>query len=104
MNQNSRIGILTSGGDCAGLNAAIRAVVQRADDEYGWQVIGIHDGSKGLLERPMRYEELSPGLFTGDILRMGGTILGTTTYGDPFAYPMPDGTTQDISQQFVSGF
>ena len=104
MNQNRRIGILTSGGDCAGLNAAIRAAVQRADDGYGWQVIGIHDGSRGLLERPMRYEELKPGLFTGDILRMGGTILGTTTHGDPFAYPMPDGTTQDISQQFVSGF
>ncbi len=104
MNQNSRIGILTSGGDCAGLNAAIRAAVQRADGGYGWKVIGIHDGSRGLLERPMRYEELSPGLFTGDILRMGGTILGTTTHGDPFAYPMPDGTTQDISRQFVSGF
>ena len=44
-----RIGILTSGGDCAGLNAVIRAVVHRAADAYGWQVIGIRNGTAGLL-------------------------------------------------------
>ena len=44
-----RIGILTGGGDCAGLNAIIRAVTLRAIQEYGWEVYGIHDGFEGLL-------------------------------------------------------
>lgn len=98
------IGVLTSGGDCAGLNAVIRAVVSRAIQSYGWRVIGINDGTHGLLERPLRYEELNLGLFTGNILRLGGTILGTTNKGDPFAFPMPDGSTQDRSAEFVAGY
>ena len=48
-----RIGILTSGGDCAGLNAVIRAVVHRAIQGYGWQVFGIHEGTRGFMERPI---------------------------------------------------
>ena len=44
-----RIGILTSGGDCAGLNAVIRAVVHRAVEGYGWEVVGIHQGTAGLM-------------------------------------------------------
>ncbi len=48
-----RIGILTSGGDCAGLNAAIRAVVLHASTRYGWQVFGIHNGTAGLMARPV---------------------------------------------------
>ena len=99
-----RIGVLTSGGDCAGLNAAIRAVVQRAIRGYGWEVIGIKEGTRGLLDRPLKYEEMSLRIFTGNILRMGGTILGTINKGDPFAYPMPDGSVEDRSQEFVDGF
>jgi 6-phosphofructokinase 1 len=99
-----RIGVLTSGGDCAGLNAAIRAVTQRAIEGYGWTVIGIHEGTAGLLERPMRYEELTLRILTGNILRMGGTILGTVNKGNPFAYPMPDGTEKDRSQEVIDGF
>ena len=95
---SKRLGILTSGGDCAGLNAAIRAVVYRAIRGYGWQVFGIHDGSQGLMSRPIDYEEFDLKLFTGNILRMGGTLLGTVNKGDPFAFPMPDGTTQDSSR------
>ncbi|MBT3883396.1 MAG: 6-phosphofructokinase, partial [Rhodospirillaceae bacterium] len=53
------IGVLTSGGDCSGLNAVIRAVVHRAIQGYGWRVIGILDGTIGLLERPLRTEELT---------------------------------------------
>ncbi|HYD31161.1 MAG TPA: 6-phosphofructokinase, partial [Azospirillaceae bacterium] len=53
-----RIGILTSGGDCAGLNAVIRAVVHRAILTHGWEVIGIMEGTHGLLERPVRYVKL----------------------------------------------
>ncbi len=49
-----RIGILTSGGDCAGLNAVIRAVVNRAARKYRWQVMGINHGTDGLICRPVR--------------------------------------------------
>ena len=92
MDQIERIGILTSGGDCAGLNAVIRAVVHRAVQTYGWAVLGIHNGTMGLMDRPLGYEELTLKIFTGNILRMGGTILGTVNRGDPFAFPMPDET------------
>jgi 6-phosphofructokinase 1 len=43
-------------------------------------------------------------IFSGDMLRMGGTMLGTTNKGDPFAFPMPDGTKKDRSGEFVEGF
>ena len=99
-----RIGLLTSGGDCAGLNAAIRAVVCRAVNGYGWEVLGIKEGTAGLLERPPLVEELSMRVFTGNILRMGGTILGTVNKGNPFAYPMPDGTVKDRSDEVIEGF
>lgn len=98
------IGVLTSGGDCAGLNAAIRAVVYRAIRTYGWKVIGIHDGTMGLLNRPLDYEELGLQIFNGEILRLGGTILGTTNRGDPFAFPMPDGTIKDRSAEVIAGY
>ena len=99
-----RIGILTSGGDCAGLNAAVRAVVHRAIRNYGWKVFGIRDGSLGLMARPLDYFELDLSLVTGDMLRLGGTILGTVNKGDPFHYPMPDGTFKDRSPEFVEGY
>jgi ATP-dependent phosphofructokinase / diphosphate-dependent phosphofructokinase len=72
------LGILTSGGDCAGLNAVIRAVVARAIQGYGWRVYGIHHGTMGLLRRPLEFEELDLRISTVNILRLGGTILGTT--------------------------
>ncbi|CAA7620368.1 ATP-dependent 6-phosphofructokinase [Magnetospirillum sp. UT-4] len=99
-----RIGILTSGGDCAGLNAALRAVVHRAIRGYGWRVFGIRDGSLGLMNRPLDFCEFDLSLVSGEMLRLGGTILGTINKGDPFAYPMPDGTTRDRSQDFVDGY
>jgi 6-phosphofructokinase 1 len=99
-----RIGILTSGGDCAGLNAALRAVVNRAIRGYGWQVFGIRDGSLGLMRRPLDVCEFDLSVVTGEVLRLGGTILGTVNKGDPFAYPMPDGTIADRSDDFVAGY
>ncbi len=98
---SKRIGILTSGGDCSGLNAAIRAVVARAED-YGWEVIGFEDGTMGLFDQPPRVRTLSPSAFDGTILRQGGTILGTTNKGDPFAFPMPDGTKKDRSEELIA--
>jgi len=97
-----RIGILTSGGDCAGLNAAIRAVVFRASLTYGWTVLGIRNGTAGLLARPLEYEELTVDMFPGTVLRQGGTVLGTTNKGDPFAFPM-DGKLVDRSAEVIEG-
>ncbi len=97
------IGILTSGGDCAGLNAAIRAVVSRAVQGYGWRVLGIHQGTMGLLRRPLGFEELDLRIATVNVLRLGGTILGTTNKGNPFAFPMPDGSLKDRSAEVIAG-
>ena len=104
VSENETIGVLTSGGDCAGLNAVIRAVVHRAIEAYGWNVIGIHDGTHGLMDRPIRSETLGLDVFTGTLLRMGGTILGTSSKGDPFQFPMEDGTVVDRSDEFISGY
>lgn len=97
------IGLLTGGGDCAGLNAVIRAVVARAVQGYGWRVYGIHHGTMGLLRRPLEFEELDLRISTVNILRLGGTILGTTNKGDPFAFPMPDGTLMNRSAEVIEG-
>ncbi len=102
--RKKRIGLLTSGGDCAGLNAAIRAVVCRAVIGFGWEVIGIREGTAGLLKRPPLVEELGMRVFTGNILRMGGTILGTVNKGNPFAYPMADGTVKDRSNEVIEAW
>jgi 6-phosphofructokinase 1 len=97
------IGVLTSGGDCAGLNAVIRAVVARAVLGYGWHVVGIYQGTQGLLRRPVASVPLDLGNATPAMARMAGTILGTTNRGDPFAYPMPDGTLKDRSEEVIEG-
>ena len=99
-----RIGILTSGGDCSGLNAVIRAVVCRAIAGYGWRVFGIRQGTMGLMRRPVEAVELDLGVVNGNMLRMAGTILGTTNKGDPFAFPMPDGGRRDRSEEVIEGY
>ena len=103
MTEGKRIGILTSGGDCAGLNAALRAAVHRAT-RLGWVVLGIKEGTAGLLTRPLQYEVLTPAMVDETVMRMGGTILGTTNKGNPFAFPMPDGSTRDRSMEIIGGF
>lgn len=98
-----RIGLLTSGGDCAGLNAVIRAVVSRAES-LGWTVVGLRNGTAGLLARPVEAVELDATATGSDMLRLGGTILGTTNKGDPFAFPMPDGRLVDRSDEVIEGY
>ena len=98
-----RIGILTSGGDCAGLNAAIRAAVHRAHI-LGWEIVGILNGTAGLMKDPPIYKVLEPNDFTGNIMRLGGTVLGTTNKGNPFAFPMADGSSKDLSGSIIQGF
>lgn len=80
-----RIGLLTGGGDCPGLNAVIRAVTKTAMGEYGATIVGIEDGFEGLVEGRMR--ELSNRQVSG-ILSLGGTLLGTSNKGDPWHYPV----------------
>lgn len=70
-----RIGILTSGGDCPGINATIRGVCKTAIKHYGMEVFGIHSGFRGLVDDdiiPLTEDSLS------GLLNMGGTILGTS--------------------------
>ena len=98
--QKKRIGILTSGGDCAGLNAVIRAAVKHAS-LLDWEVLGILDGTMGLLQEEPQYRVLSPNEMDGTILRQGGTILGTTNKGNPFEFPMPDGSFKDRSEEVI---
>jgi 6-phosphofructokinase 1 len=97
-----RIGILTGGGDAPGLNAVIRAVVKSAW-HHGCKTIGLEDSFDGLIE-PDRCRVLAPRDVTG-ILRIGGTILGTTNRGNPFAYPIETtGGTRDYSERCVEMF
>jgi len=103
MSKPFTLGVLTSGGDCAGLNAVIRAVTTHAIHQYGWRVVGILDGTLGLMERPLRTCELTISSVDERALREGGTFLGTTTKGDPFAFVMPDGSVRDRSQDFAEG-
>ena len=104
MSDTKRIGILTSGGDCAGLNAVLRAAVHHAVLTFGWEVIGVEHGARGLMERPIRARPLTVEEFDGTLLRRGGTILGSTNWGDPFAYPMSDGSTVDRSEEAIAGY
>lgn len=103
MSENKRIGILTSGGDCAGLNAVLSAVVHRAAG-FGWTVVGIEHGTHGLMETPPQARELDPADFDGTIMRRGGTILGSSNFGDPFAYPQLDGDDLDRSEEAIAGY
>jgi 6-phosphofructokinase 1 len=82
------IALMTGGGDCPGLNAAIRTVVRVATETYGDRVIGIRDGFEGLIEG--RFQELRSDDTRG-ILRIGGTILGSSSRTDPARYTPPDG-------------
>jgi ATP-dependent phosphofructokinase / diphosphate-dependent phosphofructokinase len=71
----SRVGILTGGGDCPGLNAVIRAVVRKGVNQYGHAIVGYRDGWRGVLEN--RAINLTPDNTSG-ILHRGGTILGSS--------------------------
>jgi 6-phosphofructokinase 1 len=70
-----KIGILTSGGDCPGINATIRGVCKTAINNYGIEVYGIHSGFRGLLDNEI---ELLTDTSLSGLLNLGGTILGTS--------------------------
>jgi len=94
-----RVGVLTGGGDCPGLNAALRAVTKTLILQHDAEVVGIRDGYRGLVERniqPLSYQDM------GGILTQGGTILGASNKADPFNYQPRSGA--DVSAQVVSTY
>lgn len=99
-----RIGVLSGGGDCPGINAVIHAVVKRAILRYGWEVIGVLDGFEGMVEgrwRKLEYNDVS------GIMPLGGTILGTSNKADPFHYPVSEEgklAFRDFSQKVVDNY
>ncbi|MEM6648277.1 MAG: ATP-dependent 6-phosphofructokinase, partial [Bacteroidota bacterium] len=83
MSRSLRVGVLTGGGDCPGLNAVIRAVTKSLILDHGADVIGFEDGYVGLIEhrlQPLAYNDVS------GILTRGGTILGSSNKANPFSY------------------
>ena len=98
-----KIGILTSGGDCGGLNAAIRSIFFRAKYKHNMTVVGIKNGTSGLLQRPIDCIELTQETFSGYLLKQGGTFLGTTNKGSPVVFSR-DGKKIDQSNQIIEGY
>lgn len=78
-----RIGVLTGGGDCPGLNAVIRAVVKTAAHEYHDEVVGIRDGFSGLINNKTHPLDLAR---VSGLISRGGTILGSSNRDNPFKY------------------
>ncbi len=94
-----KIGILTSGSDCPGLNAAIRAIGKSAQGTYGMKIVGFQDGFQGLIEdRTISFE----GSMLSGILTSGGTILGTSR--DQIEEMQPDGKVIDRTDKAIKTF
>jgi phosphofructokinase-like protein len=88
------VGNVNGGGDAPGLNVVIRAVLRTAIPQHGMRVIGIRKGFDGLIW-PEGSKEMTEDSVSGILLR-GGTILGTTNRGDPFAYKTTENGTETI--------
>lgn len=95
-----RIGLLTGGGDCPGLNAVLRAVVKACAFEHGIEVVGIEDGYGGLINDRMRPLSSTD---VGGILARGGTVLGSSNTANPFRVPQNDGSGEfrDLSDHAI---
>ncbi|MBA3394218.1 MAG: 6-phosphofructokinase [Deltaproteobacteria bacterium] len=100
---STRIGILTGGGDCPGLNGVIRAATLHARQTYGWEIVGIRNGFEGLYEE--EYVDLNSAS-VAHLLPRGGTMLGSSNRANPFAYPvkLPDGRVEihDVSTRCLT--
>ncbi|MFQ5508590.1 MAG: 6-phosphofructokinase [Leptospirillia bacterium] len=100
-----KVGVLTGGGDCPGLNAVIRAVVKSAEKKYGWSVVGIEDSFEGLI-LPGKTREMTSFSIRG-ILPTGGTILHSSNRSNPFEFhTQVDGreVIEDVSDQLLLYF
>lgn len=94
-----RVLVATGGGDCPGLNAVIRAIVKRADMEPDWEVIGSIESFNGILREPTEIRVLDDRAVAG-IHVQGGTIIGSTNKGGPFAWPIKnkDGSWEAVDR------
>ena len=102
MRNKKRIGILSGGGDCPGINAVIRAVARKAMLDDGAEIVGIEDGYEGLVNNRCRKLELSD---LSGILTLGGTILGTSKKANPYRYAIKQGGKlifKDLSRRALS--
>lgn len=99
-----RVLVATGGGDCPGLNAVIRGIVKRASLEKDWEVIGSIESFNGVMNEPTEIVVLDEKTVEG-IHYQGGTIIGTTNKGGPFAWPIKDlkgkWTTVDRSDEMI---
>lgn len=101
-----RLGVLTGGGDCPGLNAVLQALVRRGVREFGHEFVGLRNGYEGLVEpdlaHPLTLEDVR------GILPQGGTILGTSNKANPFQYVVKDEagriTERDLSDRAVARY
>ncbi len=94
-----RVGVLTGGGDCPGLNAVIRSVAKSFLLQIDAEVIGFEDGFLGMIQRrsrPLEYQDVS------GILAQGGTILGSSNKANPFEYYLDN--NRDVSQEVCDYF
>lgn len=94
-----RVLVLTGGGDCPGLNAVIRGIVKRSSREHDWEIIGSYEAFNGILREPMELIVLDEQKVSGIHVK-GGTIIGTTNKGGPFAWPVknPNGTWGSVDR------
>ena len=96
MAEIKKIGILTGGGDCPGLNAVIRAVVKTAILKYGLEVVGIRKGYHGLYNKdfvPLTLDNVQ------EILSEGGTILKSSNKDNLFKYPVRDESGEIVKKE-----
>ena len=103
-NKAKRIGILTGGGDCPGLNAVIRSVAKPAMSFMNATLVGIEDGFEGMVDG--RARELGRRDVSG-IINLGGTILGTSNKGDPYHFPVEKKgkiEIQDCSKKAIANY
>lgn len=101
MNNYKRVGVLTGGGDCPGLNAVIRAIVKKGILQYNMEIVGIFDGYKGLIENSFEILKMQD---VSGILTRGGTILGTSNRDNPFQYQIEiqgKKEVKDVSNQVL---
>ena len=99
-----RLGVLTGGGDCPGLNAVIRAVVKTASHQYHDEVIGVRDGFSGMIHNKTHPLDLKR---VSGLMPRGGTILGSSNRDNPFEFADYSGgemTKRDVSSVVVDNY
>ena len=96
-----RIDLMTSGGDCAGLYAALRPVFHCAVFGHDWEVIWIEDGALGSLQQLIGVRSLSHDDFERRLIRQSSAVLGSTDAGNSFPFKSSDGSEQDLSDEAI---